>query len=245
VQVCRVPAYSPHAVAEHAVALLLALNRKLTRAHSRIQDGNFSLVGLVGNNLNGKTAGLIGLGKIGRALASILRGFGMRILAVDPALDPLQLAQDAALTGVRLTQLDHLLSESDVISLHAPLSPKTQHLLNRECFQRIKRGAYLINTSRGGLVDTHALLDALKSGQVGAAGLDVYEEESQYFFEDRSDGVISDDLLARLLSMNNVLITSHQGFLTNEALQNIAQTTLENLTAFANGSELPNRVGSH
>lgn len=237
--VVRVPAYSPEAVAEHAVALLLTLNRKTHRAYNRVREGNFSLVGLVGSDLHGRTAGVIGFGQIGRACAAILRGFGMRVLAHDLAPD-LELARRL---GVELCDLDALLAQSDVVSLHAPLVPATHHLIDAARLARTKPGVILINTSRGGLVDSKALIDALKSGHVGAAGLDVYEEESEYFFEDHSGHVISDDLLARLMTFNNVLITSHQGFLTNQALANIATTTVFSIRQFAAGpGELAHRV---
>jgi D-lactate dehydrogenase len=237
--VLRVPAYSPHAVAEHAIALLLTLNRKTHRAYNRVREGNFSLVGLVGSDLYGQTAGVIGLGKIGQCCAKILHGFGMRVLAYDLAPDPAFAARE----GIELCALDKLLAESDVISLHAPLSPATHHLINAQALARMKPGVMLINTSRGGLIDAQALIDALKSGHVGAAGLDVYEEESEYFFEDHSSQIIGDDLLARLMTFNQVLITSHQSFLTTQALHNIAETTLSNIRQFASGrSELDNRV---
>ncbi len=239
IEVSRVPAYSPEAVAEHTMALILALNRKLHRAHNRVREGNFSLAGLVGFNLHGRTAGIIGLGAIGRALAANLHGFGMTVLASDPALD----APTAAASGVEAVELDTLLHRSEVVSLHAPLTPATHHLLNRERIARMKRGAMLINTSRGGLVDTAALIDALKTGQIGTAGLDVYEEESEYFFEDLSDYVIADDLLARLMTFPNVIVTSHQAFLTREALAEIADTTLGSIRDFIAGREPRHRVG--
>lgn len=241
VEIARVPAYSPHAVAEHAVALILSLNRKLHRAYNRVREGNFSLNGLVGFDLFGRTAGLVGLGKIGRCLAQILRGFGMTVLAHDVKPD-LEFAES---TGVRFVPLDELLRDSDIVSLHVPLSPATHHLINAARIAQMRRGALLVNTSRGGLVDTAALIDALKSGQLGAAGLDVYEEESEYFFRDRSDRAIDDDVLARLLTFPNVLVTSHQAFLTSDALDNIAETTIGNIRAFlagARGPALPNRV---
>ena len=243
VEVVRVPAYSPHAVAEHAAALILTLNRKVHRAYNRVRDGNFSLNGLVGFDLFGRTAGLVGLGKIGRCLATILRGFGMIVLAHDPKPDP----AFAASTGARFAALDELFASSDVVSLHAPLTPETRHLVNAARLAQMKPGAMLINTSRGGLVDTAALVEALKSGQLGAAGLDVYEEESEYFFQDRSDRAIADDVLARLMTFPNVVVTSHQAFLTADALDNIAETTLKNIAAFlegARGADLPNRVSA-
>lgn len=229
--VVRVPAYSPHAVAEHALALLLTLNRKTHRAYNRVREGNFSLVGLVGSDLYGQTAGVIGLGKIGQCCATILRGFGMSVLAYDLAPD----LDFAARAGIELCELDDLLSRSDLVSLHAPLLPATHHLINAERLSRMKPGVILINTSRGGLIDAKALIDALKSGRVGGAGLDVYEEESDYFFEDHSDRAVGDDMLARLMTFPQVLITSHQGFLTTQALRNIAQTTLANVRQFAVG----------
>lgn len=243
VEVARVPAYSPHAVAEHAVALLLALDRKICRAYNRVREGNFSLSGLVGFDLFGRTAGLVGLGKIGRCLATILRGFGMRVLAHDVRPDH-ELAESL---GVTFVGRDELLAASDVVSLHVPLSPATHHLIDADRIARMKRGAILINTSRGGLVDAAALIEALKTGQIGAAGLDVYEEESEYFFRDRSDRPIDDDTLARLLTFPNVLVTSHQGFLTSDALDEIARTTIANIRAFlggARGAALPNRVAA-
>ncbi|MBL8682256.1 MAG: cyclic nucleotide-binding domain-containing protein [Myxococcales bacterium] len=231
IDVARVPAYSPHAVAEHAVALLLTLTRKTHRAYARVREGNFSLHGLVGFDLHGRTAGVIGLGKIGRCAAELLRGFGMRVLASDPTPDD---AFDARV-GVERCSVDALLERSDVVTLHAPLTPDTWHLLDARRFALMKRGAVLINTSRGGLVDTRALIDALKSQHLGAAGLDVYEEESEYFFRDRSDKVITDDVLARLMTFNNVLVTSHQAFLTEDALDNIAETTVANVREWLDG----------
>lgn len=241
ISVVRVPAYSPHAVAEHAMALVLALNRKTHRAYNRVRDGNFSLAGLEGVDLYGRTAGIVGAGKIGRCLVDILLGFGMKVLVYDVYPDP----DYAARVGVRFCELDEVLERSDVVSLHAPLTPATYHLIDGKRVQRMKRGVMIINTSRGGLVDAQALIDGLKSGQIGAAGLDVYEEESEYFFEDRSDRVITDDLLARLMTFNNVLITSHQAFLTSEALGNIAATTVSNIKEWLEGkrgSDLTNAV---
>lgn len=239
--VVRVPAYSPHAVAEHAVALLQTLNRKTHRAYNRVREGNFSLAGLVGSDLYGQTAGVIGLGKIGQCCASILRGFGMKVIAYD-------LAPDLAFAnreGIVLCGLDELLSQSDVVSLHTPLLPSTHHLINAERLARMKPGVVIINTSRGGLIDAKALIDALKSGHVGGAGLDVYEEESDYFFEDHSGRVIGDDMLARLMTFNQVIITSHQGFLTKQALRAIAETTLFNIRQFASGAaSLTNHVSA-
>ncbi|MFO7654783.1 MAG: 2-hydroxyacid dehydrogenase [Candidatus Krumholzibacteriia bacterium] len=241
VTVVRVPGYSPHAVAEHTVALILSLDRKIHRAYQRVREGNFSLAGLVGFDLHGRTAGIVGLGKIGRTLAEILRGFGMTVLGQDPYPD----REFADRTGVELVDLDELLARSDIVSLNAPLTPETRHLIDAGAVARMKPGVMLVNTGRGALVDTAALIEGLKSGRIGAAGLDVYEEESEYFFEDRSDRVITDDLLARLLTFPNVLITSHQGFLTEEALRNIAATTMANIRSFlagARGRDLENVV---
>jgi D-lactate dehydrogenase len=236
--VVRVPAYSPHAVAEHAVALILALNRKIHRAYNRVRDGNFRLDGLVGFDLAGKTVGVAGTGRIGAVFARIMRGFGCRVLAFDVAPDD-ALAADR---DVVYTDLDTLYRESDIISLHVPLTPGTRHLVDAAALAKTKPGVLLINTSRGALVDTRALIDALKSGRIGAAGLDVYEEEEGVFFHDLSAHGLQDDVLARLLTFPNVLITSHQGFLTTEALHNIAETTLESVRAFEAGEPLPHEV---
>jgi D-lactate dehydrogenase len=233
-RIVRVPEYSPYAVAEHAMALLLALNRKVARAYNRVRDGNFSLDGLVGFDLHGKTVGIIGLGKIGSVLARIAHGFGCRLLGHDVKQD----ARLAAETGLAYVSLDQIYAESDVISLHVPLFPETFHLINRETLARMKPGAILINTSRGALINASDLVDALKSGTLGGAALDVYEEEERVFFRDLSGQVLQDDILARLLGCPNVLITSHQAFLTREALRNIAETTLGNVTAFAGGRPL-------
>jgi len=232
--ILRVPQYSPYAVAEHAVALLLALNRKTHRAYNRVREMNFSLNGLEGFDLHGKTFGIIGTGKIGRVLGGIMLGFGCKILAYD--------VQPSADFAAKYVDLPTLYRESDVISLHAPLLPATHHLLNANAFAQMKSGVVIINTSRGALIDTPALIEALKSGTVGAAGLDVYEEEAGVFFTDLSDSVMKDDVLARLMTFPNVLITSHQAFLTREALANIAETTLANATAFEKGQPLLNRV---
>lgn len=229
--VTRVPVYSPYAVAEHAVALLLTLNRKVHRAFNRVREMNFSLHGLVGFDLHGKTAGIVGTGKIGRIVAQILRGFGMRVLAYDPFPS----ADWAARQGVEYVDALTLADLSDVISLHIPLTPETKHLIRRETIDRMKPGVILINVSRGALIDTTALIAALKSGRLGGVALDVYEEEEGIFFEDLSGQVLQDDELARLLTFPNVLITSHQAFLTREALADIARTTLDNLTALATG----------
>ena len=228
--VTRVPAYSPHAVAEHAVALLLTLNRKIHRAFNRVRELNFSLHGLVGFDLYAKTAGITGTGKIGRVTGQILRGFGMRVLAYDPFPDH----EWAEQTGVEYAEdLSVLLRNSDVISLHTPLTPETKYTIRAETLELMKPGSVLINTGRGALVDTKALIKALKSGRLAGVGLDVYEEEEGIFFEDLSGQVLHDDDLARLLTFPNVLITSHQAFLTREALAEIARTTVANISALA------------
>ncbi len=232
--IVRVPAYSPHAVAEHAMALLLCLNRKLHKAYNRTRDFNFSLAGLVGVDLYGKTAGVIGTGKIGRAFIRILQGMGMTVLAYDPYP-----AQDKDITYV---MLDELLRRSDVVSLHCPLTEESRHILGKEAFAKMKRGVLVVNTSRGELIDSSALLDALADGTVRGAGLDVYEEEGDVFFEDRSDTGVQDDVLSLLVGRPNVIVTSHQAFLTEEALRNIAETTIDNLDRFFAGDALPNEV---
>ncbi|MNX69884.1 D-lactate dehydrogenase [compost metagenome] len=236
--VVRVPAYSPYAVAEHATALLLSLDRKIHRAYARVREGNFSLTGLVGFDLHGKTVGIVGTGRIGTAFARIMRGFGCKLLAHDPYPD-LALASEL---GMRYVPLDELLADSDVVSLHLPLSRETTHLIDAGAIARMKPGALLINTSRGGLVDTGALIEGLKSGKLGGAGLDVYEREAGLFFEDLSNRILQDDQLARLLTFPNVVITAHQAFLTDTALRNIAETTLDNVTRFEAGEPLPNAV---
>ncbi|MBE7043142.1 MAG: 2-hydroxyacid dehydrogenase [Ruminococcaceae bacterium] len=232
IHIVRVPAYSPYAVAEHAVALLQTLNRKIHRAYFRTRDFNFTLNGLTGFDLHGKTVGVIGTGKIGRVFIDICRGFGMKVIAYDPY--PTE--------GIDYVSLEELCQQSDIISLHCPLSKSTHHIINETTLSMMKKGVYLINTSRGALIDSEALVEALKSGQVGGAGLDVYEEETDFFYEDRSGKVILDDILARLMGMPNVLITSHQAFLTHEALENIAQTTMENLDAYFNDKPLVNEI---
>ncbi len=229
IAVTRVPAYSPYAVAEHAVALLLALNRKIPRASSRVRDLNFSLNGLVGFDLHGKTAGIFGTGKIGRVTAQILRGFGMRVLAFDP-FPSVDWAKEH---GVEYTDALTLARECEVISLHTPLTPETRHIVRKETLELMKPGTILVNVSRGALIDTTALIEALKSGRLGGVALDVYEEEEGVFFEDLSGQILHDDELARLLTFPNVLITAHQAFLTQEALAEIARVTVENLAAGA------------
>ncbi|GLS04167.1 lactate dehydrogenase [Chitiniphilus shinanonensis] len=236
--VTRVPAYSPEAVAEHVFALLLTLVRKTHRAFNRVRDANFSLDGLVGFNLHGRTFGVVGAGKIGRAALDIANGFGMKLLAYDRTPDP---ALEQAV-GCRFVPLPELLAQADIVSLHAPLFPETRHMISAESLATMKRGAVIINTSRGGLIDSSALLDALKSGQVGGVGLDVYEYEEGVFFEDLSGSAVQDDVLARLTTFPNVVITSHQGFLTDEALAAIAETVMQNVADFAAGKPLVNAV---
>lgn len=238
IHVVRVPAYSPHAVAEHALALLLTLNRKTHKAYYRTRDGNFTLAGLVGFDLHGKTAGIIGTGKIGRITAEILHGFGMKLLVSDPYPD----AAWADGIGAQYVENDELFRGADVISLHCPLTPENHHLVNAEVLKSMKSGALLINTGRGALIDAKALVEALKENRIGGAGLDVYEEEDEYFFEDHSANVITDDTLARLLTLPNVLVTSHQAFLTKEALDAIARTTLGNLRDFFQTGALDNEI---
>jgi len=224
IQVVRVPAYSPHSVAEHTVGLILTLNRKFHRAYARVREGNFSIDGLLGFDLHGRTVGIIGTGQIGAIVARILKGFGCRLLGYDP-----QPNEECLELGMKYVSLDDLWAESEIVSLHCPLTPETHHLVNRESIDRMKPGVMLINTSRGGVVDTKAAIDGLKGGKIGSLGVDVYEEEADYFFEDLSQQVITDDVLARLLSFPNVLVTSHQAFFTKEAMQAIAATTLTNL----------------
>lgn len=236
--VLRVPAYSPNAVAEHAVALMMVLNRKLHRAFNRTREQNFELSGLMGFDMYGKTAGIIGTGKIGEVLCRILLGFGCRVLASDPERNPA-----CEEMGVEYVELDELYAQSDIISLNCPLTPATKHLINARALATMKPGVMLINTSRGAVIDTRALIEALKKGAIGSVGLDVYEEEGDLFFHDLSDQVIHDDVFVRLITFPNVLITAHQGFLTREACTAIAETTIGNLTDFTAGSvRLENEV---
>jgi D-lactate dehydrogenase len=235
--VTRVPAYSPHAVAEHTVALVLALNRKVHRAWARVREGNFALDGLLGFDLVGRTAGIVGTGKIGAAVARIMAGFGCRVLAFDPVANP-----ECVTLGVSYVPFADLLAQSDIVSLHCPLTPETRHLLDAAALARMKPGAMLINTGRGALVDTRAVIDALKTGRLGHLGLDVYEEEAALFFEDRSWRVLQDDVFARLLTFPNVVVTGHQGFFTAEALTAIAETTLQAVTEFEQGRVPTNAV---
>lgn len=238
IHVLRVPAYSPYAVAEHAMALLLTSIRRIHKAYIRSRDFNFSLTGLTGFDLHGKTVGIIGTGKIGRVFSDICRGFGMKVLAYDkfPAED------FADGDTVKYTDMDTLFKNSDIISLHCPLTDETHHIIGEEALGKCKKGVVIINTSRGALVDTEALLDGIKSRKVGAACLDVYEEESDLFFEDNSGHILDDDILARLISMPNVIVTSHQAFLTDEALNNIAETTIDNLLTFLNTGKCQNEL---
>jgi D-lactate dehydrogenase len=234
----RVPAYSPYAIAEHTVALILTLNRKIHKAYNRTREANFALNGLIGFDLNGKTSGIIGTGKIGKVLANILRGFGMNVLLYDKYPD-----QEFALkSGSRYVEMEELFKESDIISLHCPLTKETEYLINAVTLSKMKDGVMIINTGRGKLIKTSELIKALKKGKVGSAGLDVYEEESEFFFEDLSGEVLTDDVLARLLTFNNVIITSHQGFFTKEALSGIAHTTLQNIMEFMENKPLVNEV---
>lgn len=236
--VVRVPAYSPYAVAEYTVALMLSLNRKIPRASWRTRDGNFSLHGLMGFDMHGKTVGVIGTGKIAKILIGILRGFGMKILAYDLYPD-YKFAEE---TGMTYTTLDELYHRSDIITLHCPLTAETKYMINEDSISKMKDGVMIVNTGRGQLIHTNALIEGLKNKKVGYAGLDVYEEENEYFYEDKSDKIIDDDTLARLLSFNNVIVTSHQAFFTKEALRNIANTTLQNIKDFEEGKPLVNEV---
>jgi D-lactate dehydrogenase len=237
--VVRVPAYSPYAVAEHTIGLILALNRKLARANARVHEGNFALDGLLGFDLHGRTAGIVGTGQIGAVVARILHGFGCRLLAFDPVRNP-----ECAQLGVAYVDLPELLAASDIVTLHCPLLPQTRHLIDAGALARMRPGAMLINTSRGALLDTPAVIAALKAGHLGYLGLDVYEEEADLFFEDLSGQVLQDDVFARLLTFPNVLITGHQAFFTREALAAIAETTLANLDDVAAGRDCPNAVAS-
>ena len=232
--IVRVPAYSPHAVAEHTMGLLLTLNRRLHKAYNRTREFNFSITGLTGTDLYGKTAGIIGTGKIGRTFLEICRGIGMRVIAYDVSPVPN--------SNIDYVSFDTLLRESDVISLHCPLTPDSHYMLTAAAVSKMKKGVFVLNTSRGALIDSEALLEALNNGTVGGAGLDVYEEEAHLFFEDRSQTVMLDDTLALLVSRHNVLLTAHQAFLTEEALKNIAEETLKNLDAYFSGGPLDNEI---
>jgi D-lactate dehydrogenase len=235
--VARVPAYSPHAVAEHAVGLILTLNRKYHRAYARVRESNFSLAGLCGFDLKGRTVGVIGTGAIGRVFARIMLGFECRVLAYDPWPSPA-----GRELGMQYVSLNDLVRGSDIISLHCPLTPETHHLINAATLAKMKRGVMLINTGRGALIDARAAIVALKSGQLGYFGIDVYEEEENLFFRDLSGQIVQDDVFMRLLTFPNVMVTAHQGFFTREALANIAETTVANLSAFERGSGTLHRV---
>ncbi len=234
-KVVRVPAYSPEAVAEHAIGMMMSLNRHIHRAYQRTRDANFSLEGLIGFNMHGRTAGVVGTGKIGIAALRILKGFGMRLLAFDPYPNPLALD-----LGVEYVDIKTLFKESDVISLHCPLTPENHHLLDASAFDQMKDGVMIINTSRGGLIDSQAAIDALKQQKIGALGMDVYENERDLFFEDNSNDVIQDDIFRRLSACHNVLFTGHQAFLTEEALTAISETTLQNLQQLEKGEPCQN-----
>jgi D-lactate dehydrogenase len=238
IKVVRVPAYSPEAVAEHTIALLLTLNRKTHRAFNRVRENNFSIEGLTGFNLFQKTVGIIGTGAIGSAFSRIMLGFGCKVLAYDPY-------PNKGLAGVEFVDLDELLHNSDIISLHCPLTPDTRHLINSERIAMMKTGVKIVNTSRGALIDTKAVIKGLKSGHIGSLAIDVYEQEEKYFFKNLSEEVIHDDVLMRLMTFPNVLITAHQAFLTEEALNEITKITLDNLTAFESGEILKNEVKTH
>lgn len=235
--VANVPEYSPYAVAEHTVALMMALNRKLIRAHSRVSEGNFTLDGLTGFDFHGKIVGLVGVGKIGKKVANIMLGMGCEVIAADPVVNP-----SFEQIGIRYVTFEELCSQSDIISLHAPLTSTNKHLINDESVKQMKDGVMIINTSRGALVDTKAVIRGLKTRKIGYLGLDVYEEEKGLFFEDHSDEILQDDDIARLMTFPNVLITSHQAFLTHTALKNIADTTFQNLACFVNNKSCPNQL---
>jgi len=237
IDVVRVPAYSPEAVAEHTIGMMMCLNRRIHRAYQRTREGNFSLEGLTGFNMFGKTVGIIGTGKIGLATLRILRGFGMELLATDPYP-----SVEAEACGTTYTSLEELLERSDIISLHCPMTSDNHHLLNACAFEKMKRGVMIINTSRGGLIDSSAAIEALKEGKVGALGMDVYENERELFFEDKSNEIIQDDIFGRLSACHNVLFTGHQAFLTQEALSSIALTTLTNLSQIFSGQSCDNAV---
>ena len=238
IKVVRVPAYSPYAVAEHGVALLMSLTRHIPQAYLRTKTANFNIEGLTGRDLYGLTAGILGTGKIGRIMADILMGFGMKIIAYDPFPNE----QWAKEKNIEYVGLDEIFQRSDVLSLHCPLTEETKHVVNHDRMKMMKHDAVIINTGRGALIDSKALVHALKHGHIGGIGMDVYEEESKYFFSDWSTDIMTDDTLARLLTFPNVIITGHQAFLTTNALKNLAETTLENIKAFAAGAELVNEV---
>ena len=230
--IARVPAYAPEGVAEHAIALMLSLNRKIHRAYNRVREHNFSLEGLIGFQMHGRTVGVVGTGKIGGAAARVLHGFGCRLLGYD-----VHESDELKRLGMRYVDLPELLCHSDIITLHAPLTPETHHLINADSLQHVRQGAMLINTGRGGLVDTSSLIDALKSGRLGSLGLDVYEEEDEFFFEDLSTSILQDDTFARLLTFPNVIITGHQAFFTEQAMEQIATETIDNFNRFGQGDD--------
>lgn len=238
IKVVRVPDYSPHAIAEHTLALMLCLNRKVHRAFLRTRDGNFSLIGFQGFDMYQKTIGVIGTGKIGKVATGLFQGLGMNVLAYDLYPD----TKWAETTGVKYVSLDELYANADIITLHCPLTKETEYLIRDESIAKMKHGVMIVNTGRGKLIHTKHLIDGLVSGKVGYAGLDVYEEEGNYFYEDHSDTVMTDEVLARLLSFNNVIVTSHQAFFTKEAMSNIAHTTMDNIQYFFDGKELKNEV---
>ncbi len=238
ITITRVPAYSPYAIAEHTIGLILALNRGIHRAFARVRDRNFALGGLLGFDLRGRTVGIVGTGAIGSALARILAGFGCNLLAYDVHENP-----DCLELGVKYVELNELLAASDVISLHCPLTAETFHLIDAAALERVKPGVMLINTSRGALIDTQAVIDALKDGRVGYLGLDVYEEEAGLFSEDLSDEIVQDDVFMRLLTFPNVIVTAHQAYFTSDALRNIAEVTLASISAFERGEKSGNEVG--
>ena len=237
IHIVRVPAYSPYAVAEHAMAMLLCSLRRIHKAYNRTREFNFSLNGFTGFDLHGKTVGVIGTGKIGRVFIDICRGFGMKVIAYDP--------YPAKDSGIDYVSLDELFASADIISLHCPLTKETEYIINKDSIKLMKKGVFIINTSRGQLIDTDDLIEGIKNKIIGAACLDVYEEESNIFFEDNSGHIMQDDTLARLISMPNVILTSHQAFLTSDALENIAKITIENIQAFLNGNEIKNELCYH
>jgi D-lactate dehydrogenase len=237
ITVVRVPAYSPHAVAEHALALIMTLNRKTHKAYNRVREGNFSLDRLIGFDLFGKTVGIIGMGKIGQCFAHIMQGLGCKVVAND-----IVAPKQAEAAGIQYTSLQDVLEQTDILSLHCPLTEKTKYIINKDTLSMMKEGAMLINTSRGALIDTKAVIESLKKEKLGYLGIDVYEQEEKLFYQDLSEKIIEDDILQRLLGFPNVLITSHQGFLTKEALSQIAQITLQNVSDFQQGKKLLNSI---
>ncbi|KAF3883700.1 MULTISPECIES: 2-hydroxyacid dehydrogenase [Nostocales] len=237
--VVRVPAYSPYAVAEHTVGLILSLNRKIHRAYSRVREGNFSIEGLLGFDLNGRTVGIIGTGKIGQIVGQIMKGFGCHLQAYDVYRNP-----EVENLGAKYVELSELFANSDIITLHCPLTPQTHHLIDTQSIQQMKPGIMLINTSRGALIDTTAAIEGLKSGKIKYLGIDVYEQESDLFFEDLSDEIIHDDVFQRLITFPNVLITGHQAFFTEEAVRNISETTIANITDFEQGRPCQNEIAA-